>query len=145
VQIFDSWASGLPEKQFADWVVEPTRRVVDLVRKDVPAARIIGFPRGATLDGYAQYASMTGIDAISIDTAVPASWAARTLAPHVAIQGNLDPVALVSGGSALDDAADHILHAMRTKRFIFNLGHGVVPETPVENVGRLVHRVRCQR
>ncbi len=145
VQLFDSWASGLPPRQFADWVIAPTRRIVALVRKSLPDARIIGFPRGATLEGYARYAGETGVDAISIDTAVPIGWAARRLAPQVAVQGNLDPLALVAGGKALDEAADDILVAMKGKRLIFNLGHGVVPETPVAHVARLVERVRQGR
>ena len=142
VQIFDSWAFGLPARQFGEWVVEPTKRIVAGVRKSVPGARIIGFPRAATLEGYERYAAETGVDAISIDTAVPISWAAQTLAPHVAVQGNLDPIVLVAGGDALDQAVDDILHAMAGKRLIFNLGHGVVPETPLDHVARLVKRVR---
>jgi len=142
VQIFDSWASGLPVRQFQDWVVGPTRRIVDAVRSSVPSARIIGFPRGATMEGYERYVAETGVDAISIDTAVPIAWAARTLAPKVIVQGNLDPLALVAGAEALDVAAADILAAMEGKRLIFNLGHGVVPETPLAHVARLVERVR---
>jgi uroporphyrinogen decarboxylase len=145
VQIFDSWASGLPEHQFDEWVVGPTRRIVELVRKSIPGAHVIGFPRAATLEGYARYAAETGVDAVSIDTAVPVAWAARMLAPRVVVQGNLDPIALVAGGAALDWAVDDILGAMEGKRLIFNLGHGVVPETPVEHVARLVERVRKGR
>jgi uroporphyrinogen decarboxylase len=142
VQIFDSWAAGLPPRQFSDWVVAPTRRIVAAVRNAIPEARIIGFPRGATLEGYREYAAETGVDAVSIDTAVPIHWAAETLASRVAVQGNLDPLALVSGGQALDEAVDDILAAMKGRRLIFNLGHGVVPETPLDHVARLVERVR---
>ena len=145
VQIFDSWASGLPARKFDEWVIAPTRRIVAEVRGAVPGARIIGFPRGATLEGYARYASETGVDAISLDTAAPMDWAARTLAPDMAVQGNLDPLALVAGGPALDRAIDDILEAMRGKRLIFNLGHGVVPETPVDHVALLLERVRQAR
>jgi uroporphyrinogen decarboxylase len=142
VQIFDSWASGLPAGQFDEWVIGPTKRVVAAVREHVPDARIIGFPRAATLAGYERYAAETGVDAVSVDTALPMEWAARTLAPRVAVQGNLDPLALVAGGKALANAVDEILLAMHGKRLIFNLGHGVVPETPVEHVAELVKRVR---
>ena len=142
VQIFDSWASGLPARQFADWVIGPTRRIVEAVRRSVPAARIIGFPRGATLEGYERYATETGVDAVSIDTAVPIAWAARVLSPRAIVQGNLDPLALVAGGQALEVAIGDILSAMKGNRLIFNLGHGVVPETPLEHVARLVERVR---
>ncbi len=142
VQIFDSWASGLPDRRFAEWVVAPTRRIVKQVRAKLPSAKIVGFPRGATLEGYAQYAAETGVDVVSVDTAVPMTWAAKMLSHHVAVQGNLDPLALVAGGDALDVAVDDILTAMRGNRLIFNLGHGVVPETPVEHVARMLKRVR---
>lgn len=142
VQIFDSWASGLPARQFSDWVIGPTRRIVDAIRRSVPAARIIGFPRGATLEGYERYVAETGVDVVSIDTAVPIAWAARVLAPRVIVQGNLDPLALVAGGEALEAGIGDILTAMNEKRLVFNLGHGVVPETPLAHIARLVERVR---
>jgi uroporphyrinogen decarboxylase len=142
VQLFDSWASGLPPDVFARWVVEPTRKIVAKVRRVVPQARIIGFPRAATLKGYELYARETGVDAISLDTAVSMDWAAETLGAHVVLQGNLDPVALVAGGRALAEAVDHILRATREVPFIFNLGHGILPETPVEHVEEMIRLVR---
>jgi uroporphyrinogen decarboxylase len=145
VQIFDSWASGLPQDEFARWIIEPTKKIVANVRRAVPHARIIGFPRATTLKGYELYAMETGVDALSLDTAAPMDWAAETLAPHVVLQGNLDPVALVAGGRALTEAVDHILKATRELPFIFNLGHGILPETPVEHVEEMVHLVRSGR
>ncbi len=145
VQIFDSWAGSLPAKPFEDWVIAPTRRLVEQVRAARPDAKIIGFPRAATLEGYKRYAAETGVDAISLDTAVPMDWAARELPRKVAIQGNLDPLALVAGGQALADATDAILAAMKERPFLFNLGHGVLPETPPEHVAQLVARVRQAR
>ena len=145
VQVFDSWASGLPAHAFEDWVIRPTIRVVQTVRKAHPEAKIIGFPRATTLAGYARYADVTGVDAISMDTAVPMGWAAEHLAPKVAVQGNLDPLALLAGGDALARGVDAILEAMAGKPFIFNLGHGVVPQTPPEHVAALVERVRSGR
>jgi uroporphyrinogen decarboxylase len=145
VQIFDSWAGGLPARQFADWVIAPTKRIVDKVRAVHPGAKIIGFPRAATLEGYRRYAVETGVDAVSLDTAVPMEWAARELPRGVVLQGNLDPIALVAGGRALADATDAILGAMHSRPFIFNLGHGVLPETPPEHVAELVARVRQTR
>ncbi len=142
VQIFDSWASGLPDFAFAKWVVGPTKRIVDKVRRAWPGARIIGFPRAATLHGYELYARETGVDAVSLDTAVPLDWASDVLAPRVAVQGNLDPVILIAGGKVLAEATDRILHAMKDRPFIFNLGHGVLPETPPEHVGELLARIR---
>jgi len=144
VQIFDSWAGGLPDGPFARWVVAPTKRIVDKVRAAKPDAKIIGFPRAATLQGYERYAAETGVDAISLDTAVPVGWAAEILAGKVAVQGNLDPIALLAGGKALTQSVDRIVDAMRGRPFIFNLGHGVLPETPPEHVAELVARVRAQ-
>jgi uroporphyrinogen decarboxylase len=142
VQIFDSWASGLTSRAFEQWVVAPTKKVVKQIRTVHPKAKIIGFPRAATLAGYELYARETGVDAMSLDTSAPMNWARDTLCGHVALQGNLDPIALVAGGRALDESVDEILQTMRGRRFIFNLGHGVLQETPIENVLRLVARVR---
>lgn len=145
VQIFDSWASGLSQRCFQDWVIEPTARIVRNVRAARPDAQIIGFPRGATQSGYETYVRETGVNAISLDTAVPVDWAARTLSPKVAIQGNLDPLALVAGGRALADAVDRIVSATAGVPHIFNLGHGVLPDTPLDHVAQLVARVRGAR
>jgi len=145
VQIFDSWASGLPEKQFERWVIEPTKKIVTKIRTIHPKAKIIGFPRAATLQGYERYANETGVDAISFDTSTPMSWAAKTLGGKVALQGNLDPVVLIAGGRALQKGVDAILDEARAAPFIFNLGHGILPETPIAHVEELVARVRGAR
>jgi uroporphyrinogen decarboxylase len=142
VQLFDSWAAGLPDEQFGDWVISPTKKIVAGVREHHANARIIGFPRAATQSQYERYVAATRVDGISIDTATSIGWAAEVLGERVTIQGNLDPVALIAGGMALDQAVDHILHETRSSSLIFNLGHGVLPETPVANVARLVERVR---
>jgi uroporphyrinogen decarboxylase len=145
VQIFDSWAGGLPEQGFSDWVIRPTKQIVDRVKTAQPRARTIGFPRGATLEGYTRYAKESGVDAVSLDTAVPLFWAVNHMPKHVALQGNLDPVALLAGGPALSRHVDRILEVMKERPFIFNLGHGVVPETPPEHVAALVEQVRSAR
>jgi uroporphyrinogen decarboxylase len=142
VQIFDSWAGGLPDQQFREFVVAPNKKVVALVRKHAPHARIIGFPRAATQLGYETYAAETGVDGVSIDTSASMGWAAASLGKRVAIQGNLDPIALIAGGAALDAAVDRILEDTKGARLIFNLGHGVLPETPPDHVARVVARVR---
>jgi uroporphyrinogen decarboxylase len=142
VQIFDSWSAGLTDVSLAKWVIEPTRKIVQKLRVDFPEARIIGFPRAASLDGYLAYAARTGVDAVSIDTAAPISWATSLLGKTKIIQGNLDPIALLAGGDALARAVDNILDASRDARLIFNLGHGILPETPVSHVEALVDRVR---
>lgn len=144
VQLFDSWASRLTPRQFTRWVVKPTASVVTRVRTAVPGARIIGFPRGASLAGWEQYVT-TGVDALSLDATVPIDWAVEHLGKKVVLQGNLDPLALVVGGGALRRGVDDILTSTREQRFVFNLGHGILPGTPVEHVSELVRLVREAR
>ncbi len=142
VQIFDSWASGLPDALHEQVVIRPTRAVVKKVRAARPDAHIIGFPRASTLQGYENYARATSVEALSLDTAVPMGWAAKTIGPLCAAQGNLDPIALIAGGAALDAAVDRILDAMQGTPFIFNLGHGILPETPIAHVEQMLKRIR---
>jgi uroporphyrinogen decarboxylase len=141
LQIFDSWAGSLPESEFDRWVVEPTARIVAHLRARHPHVPIIGFPRGAgayTL----RYLQVTGVDALGCGTEMPLEQM-RGLALHCrAVQGNLDPLLLAAGGSALEARVRQTLEAMRGVPFIFNLGHGIVPETSPENVARLVALVR---
>jgi uroporphyrinogen decarboxylase len=139
VQIFDSWASGLPADVFERWVIAPTKRIVEKVRAAKPAAKIIGFPRAATLQGYEFYADETGVDGISVDTSAPQDWMSELDMP---VQGNFDPLLLVAGGSVMERAVDALVDEMRGKPFIFNLGHGVLQETPPEHVAALVARLR---
>lgn len=140
VQIFDSWASGLPPVLFDRWVAKPTAAIVTKVRAVIPNARIIGFPRGAGLRSLEHYAKVTGVDAISLDAAVPLDWAVNALGKI--LQGNLDPLALVAGGPALREGVATILRATQGTSFIFNLGHGILPMTPIEHVSELVRLVR---
>ena len=141
VQIFDSWASGLPAALYEQVVVEPTKKIIAQVRAAKPGARIIGFPRAATLAGYEGYVRATGVDAVSLDPAAPMDWAAKNLG--CAVQGNLDPIALIAGGAALDRAVDNILAATAGKPHIFNLGHGILPDTPIAHVEQLLKRIRA--
>lgn len=142
VQIFDSWASGLPEVQFDDWVIAPTKRIVEKVRVAHPKAKVIGFPRATTLHGYEAFVRETGVDVVSLDTSVPMDWAVEHLSPHAILQGNLDPIALVAGGTAVKDTVSRILKSTREAAFVFNLGHGILPETPPQHVADLVALVR---
>jgi uroporphyrinogen decarboxylase len=141
VQLFDSWAGGLTPRQFNRWVVKPTASVVAKVRAAVPGARIIGFPRAASQTGLEQFVT-TGVTAISLDSSTAIEWAVDRLGTSVVLQGNLDPLALVVGGGALQRGVEDILKATRERPFIFNLGHGVLPGTPVEHVAELVRLVR---
>jgi len=142
LQIFDSWAGSLPDNEFARWVIDPTRVMVEQLKARHPGVPIIGFPRGAGAST-AEFVTATGVDGVSCDTAMPLC-AMRELAElDVVVQGNLDPLLLVAGGDALDRRIDEILAAMRGRRHIFNLGHGITPPTTPENVARLVERIRA--
>jgi uroporphyrinogen decarboxylase len=141
IQLFDSWAGVLPEAEFVRWVIEPTRRIVSALRRLHPDLPIIGFPRGAGAL-YPRYFLETGVTAVSLDTGVSPSWARTALQATGPVQGNLDPLALVAGGAAMANATAEILASLASGPFIFNLGHGIVPETPLEHVAELVARVR---
>ncbi len=136
VQLFDTWAGVLSETAFERWVIEPTRRIAAALKERFPMVPIIGFPRGAGLL-YERYAMRAGVDAVGLDPMVPLEFARERLQGRVAVQGNLDPVALLVGGPALEEAVAAIRRALGGGRFIFNLGHGVLPQTPPENVGVL--------
>ena len=142
LQIFDTWAGVLPPREFARWSTEPTRRIVEGVRKEVGDAKIIGFPRGAgaQLPGYVE---ATGVDAVSIDWTAEPSFIRERVQNRVAVQGNLDPLALIAGGAALDRAVDDVLSNYAKGRLIFNLGHGILPETPIAHVEQMLKRVRA--
>jgi len=144
VQIFDSWAGSLPDDQFRRWVIEPTKRMVGRLKERHPAVPVIGFPRGAGVQA-GSYVAETGVDGVSCDTAMPLEFVARELSSRTVVQGNLDPLLLVTGGEALDRRVGEILTTLSHRPFIFNLGHGIVPATPPENVARLVELVRHGR
>ena len=141
LQIFDTWAGVLPTREFERWSIEPTRRIVRGVRRHKPDARIIGFPRGAGALLPA-YVAETCVDAVSIDWAAEPELIRSQVQSKVAVQGNLDPLALIAGGAALDAAIDEVLANYGSGRLIFNLGHGIQPETPIAHVEQMVKRVR---
>ena len=141
VQIFDSWAGVLPEAAFRRWIIEPTRALVARFRDKHPRVPLIGFPRGAGLY-YTDYAADTGISAISLDTSVSTSWAADKLQPNLTVQGNLDPMLLCVGGPGMTEGVRVILKDLGQGPLVFNLGHGIVKETPPDHVAALVAAVR---
>jgi uroporphyrinogen decarboxylase len=143
LMLFDSWAGALPPMQFRRWVIEPTAALVRLLRKRLPPGfPLIGFPRlaGPMLGEYAARANVQGV---GIDTGMDPRWAAQAVAADQALQGNLDPIALLAGGVALEAEARAILGAMRNRPYVFNLGHGIEKETPPEHVTSLVRIVRA--
>jgi uroporphyrinogen decarboxylase len=141
LMLFDSWAGVLSPGQFRRWVVAPTARIAAALRARFPTVGLIGFPRGAgpMLRAYAEAA---GVQAVGIDTAMPASWAARELPAGMPGQGNIDPMALVAGGDALAEEVRSLMQAVAGRPWIVNLGHGIVPQTPPEHVAALVEMVR---
>jgi uroporphyrinogen decarboxylase len=141
VQLFDSWAGVLAADEFTKWSVQPVAEIVRRIKAIHPDVPVIGFPRGAGI-GYQVFVRETGIDAVGLDSSIPTDWAAENLQKLVAVQGNLDNLALLAGGPAMDRAIDNILDTLGKGPFIFNLGHGVLPPTPIEHVERLVARVR---
>jgi uroporphyrinogen decarboxylase len=141
VQIFDTWAGVLPPEEFARWCIEPTRRIISMVRAQVPGAKVIGFPRGAgTL--LERYVQDVPVDAVGLDWTVDRGFVRDRVQTRVAVQGNLDPLVLVAGGAGLDRAVDAVLEAFAEGPFIFNLGHGIVPETPMAHVESMLKRIR---
>ena len=141
VQLFDSWAGSLSPAQFERWVIAPNAEIVRRLKALHPDTPIIGFPKGAG-GKLASYANEVGADAIGLDETVDPVWADKALPAHLPVQGNLDPLALVAGGTALDSAIDRILAAFPERPHIFNLGHGIVPDTPIAHVEHLIRRVR---
>jgi uroporphyrinogen decarboxylase len=143
LQIFDSWAGSLADDQFERWVIEPTARIVQAMRARHPGVPVIGFPRGAT-SFLPRYIAATGVHGVSCDTSCPLGVMQATAQDGGVVQGNLDPLLLMVGGDALDRRVDHVCDVMAGLPFVFNLGHGIVPNTPPENVARLVERVRAR-
>lgn len=140
VQIFDSWASVLDPQQFERWCIRPVKNIVDNVRAEIKDAAIIGFPKGIG-NYYVDYRSKTGVDMLGLDWAMPLSFAAE-LQRQGGVQGNLDPTRLVAGGRALDEGIDAILEALGDGPLVFNLGHGITPQTPIDHVEQMIRRVR---
>ncbi len=141
LQLFDSWSGLLPEPYFTRWVIHPSQEIRKRLAKECPQTPMIGFPRGA--GGLCQrYAEQTGFDGIGLDTQVPLDWAITTFGKGRCLQGNLDPVLLLTGGTALEQGVRNILDATRGQPFIFNLGHGVIKETPPEHVALLAKTIR---
>jgi uroporphyrinogen decarboxylase len=141
VQLFDSWAGTLSPAQFERWVVAPSAKIVAALKARHPHVPVIGFPKGAG-GKLPLYARDTGVDAIGLDETVDPVWANAVLPKGLPVQGNLDPLALIAGGAALDDAIDRILAAFPDRPHVFNLGHGIDQHTPIAHVERAIARVR---
>ena len=141
VQIFDTWAGSLPVQDFERWCVQPTKRIVARLREKCPGARIIGFPRGAGKN-IPRYVDETGVDAVSLESGIDRSFAREHIQTRVPVQGNVHPSILREGGAALEREIDAVLNAFSGGPFIFNLGHGILPDTPIAHVEQMLKRVR---
>jgi uroporphyrinogen decarboxylase len=141
VQIFDTWAGVLPAEELARWCIGPTQRIIMKVRSHVPGAKVIGFPRGIGA-GLLRYVEDVPIDAVGLDWTADLAFVRDQIQWRVPVQGNLDPLALLAGGAALDRGIDNVLEAFSERPFIFNLGHGILPQTPIAHVEQMLERVR---
>jgi len=141
VMLFDTWAGVLPPSQFFIHVVGPTARIVAELHRRFPGLKIIGFPRLAGTFA-ADYVAQTGVQCIGFDTSVDAARLAATLPPNIAVQGNLDPMVLIAGGATLAEESRRIRDALRGRPHIFNLGHGILPQTPPAHVAELLTTLR---
>lgn len=142
VQLFDSWAGSLSPRQFEQLVIAPNAKIVAALKQSHPTTPVIGFPKGAG-GKLPIYARETGVDAIGVDETVDPEWAHAALPRHLPVQGNLDPLALVTGGPQLHDAVARILKAFAGRPHIFNLGHGIVPDTPLTHVQAVLAQIRA--
>jgi uroporphyrinogen decarboxylase len=141
LQLFDSWAGSLSPQQFEQWVIAPTARLVAEIKARHPEVPVIGFPKGAG-GKLAAYARETAVDALGLDETVDPAWAAKELPRTMPLQGNLDPLALLAGGIELEDAVKRILDAFAGRPHIFNLGHGILQDTPIAHVEQLIALVK---
>jgi uroporphyrinogen decarboxylase len=141
LQLFDSWSGSLSPRQFEEWVIAPTARIVAALKSRHPEVPIIGFPKGAG-EKLRAYARETAVSALGLDETIDVAWAARELPSDLPLQGNLDPLALIAGGDVLDEAVKPILDALADRPHIFNLGHGILQDTPIAHVEQLIRLVK---
>ena len=141
LQLFDSWAGSLAPRQFEQWVIAPTARLVRRLKQRHPGIPVIGFPKGAG-GKLGAYASESGVDAVGVDETVDPAWANRELPDGLPVQGNLDPLALLAGGEHMRASVREILDSFRERPHVFNLGHGILQDTPIDHVQQLVSQVK---
>jgi uroporphyrinogen decarboxylase len=141
VQIFDTWAGVLPADDFERWCVQPTKQLVAKLRARKPGAKVIGFPRGAGKN-IPRYVEETGVDAVGLGNELDRTFARDAIQTRVPVQGNVDPQILLEGGAALDREVDDVLDKLGRGPLIFNLGHGILPTTPIAHVERMLRRLR---
>jgi uroporphyrinogen decarboxylase len=141
LQVFDSWAGLCPATHFDKWILQPTSKLIALIKNAYPHVPIIGFPKGIG-PNLVDYGRFSGVSALSLDAVTPLSWAAQALPQNLILQGNMDPVMLVSGGNSLENTILAIHEKMNKRPYIFNLGHGILPQTTIKNVEDCIKWVR---
>ena len=141
LMLFDSWASAVPAEFRRKVVIDPANRIIDSLRRRGVTVPVIGFPKGIG-EGLVAYCEETDIAGVGLDHGVDPVWAATNLPSHITVQGNLDPLSLIEGGQMMINAIDNILEAFAHRAHIFNLGHGITPQTPQQHVHNLLSRVR---
>jgi uroporphyrinogen decarboxylase len=141
VQLFDTWAGALTGEDLERWCVQPTKRLVAKLRERRPGIKVIGFPRGIGKN-FPRYIDETGVDAVSLETEIDRNFARTQIQSRMPVQGNVDPLILREGGAALDREVDAVLDAFSGGPHIFNLGHGILPDTPIAHVERMLKLVR---
>ena len=144
VQLFDSWAGSLAPAEFERWVIAPNAAIVAALKGRFAHIPVIGFPKGAG-EKLPAYARETGVDALGLDETIDPVWAAQTLPAGLPVQGNLDPLLLIAGGTELEKQTLRVLEAFAGRPHVFNLGHGIGQTTPLEHVGELLALVRGWR
>jgi uroporphyrinogen decarboxylase len=142
VKLFDSWAGSLEGMYFAKYSIRPAAKIISRLRERFPDIPIIGFPKGATPDGYAAYAKHTGVNGLAIGGEMDADWAVQNLQSEICVQGNLDQALLVEGGDRLISETKRIVKTFSGGPHIFNLGHGITPDADPDNVARMIAAVR---
>lgn len=144
IQIFDSWGGLCPATHFERWILKPTQKLVAKVKQIFPDLPIIGFPKGIGAQ-LLDYSMETGVSAVSLDSSMSLSWVQKNLQTSLVLQGNLDPLLLVVGGDSLKSAVQSIHQEMKDRPYIFNLGHGILPQTPLVHVEECIRLVRSLR
>ena len=141
LMLFDSWASAVPAHFRQRVVFKPVQRIIETLRGRGIVQPVIGFPKGIG-EGLLAYCDQTPVDGVGLDHGVDIAWAAKNLPDHITLQGNLDPLSLIAGGPLMHRAIDHILEAVADRPHIFNLGHGITPETPEPHVHDLMAQIQ---
>jgi uroporphyrinogen decarboxylase len=141
LMIFDSWAGAVPSEFRTQVVINPIRKIIEELRRRGCHQPVIGFPKGIG-EGLIAYCDEAGIQGVGLDHGCDVTWAAANLPKHIVVQGNLDPLSLISGGAKMEVAIANIREAFHDRAHIFNLGHGITPETPVQNVHHLINLIR---